>query len=362
MRACSAIVRTMQLARTPKVIKLAKDLGLSTRGDCLAEIRGFALRQVERIIVEAPVSIDSLDRLRWMVANKFRMKLEFLYSTSDVERVATENSDFHSQLRERLIAEFVDGATEGITLQREEYDPALCRYLAVVDARGSRLVRAYFTAWHEVTHLVLYPPQLSFPGFRRSPARVEVNKDPLESVVDHVAGTLAFYPPFFGPTIEQAIATHGGLTFAALDVAREAAAPSASLFATAMGSINYAHVPTLLVMADMAVKAAERRALGSGQQTFAFATPRAIAQLRVTTVAANQLAAGSDLAIRRNMRVPERSVLARAYSQGFDGDFVADEDQSWWETSAAGALPALRVNVQAARRGRFVYGLISLAA
>jgi hypothetical protein len=350
-----------QLARDPKVVKLAKDLELDWRGDCLAAIREYALGQVEVIQRDSPIPIDDLDALRLMVADKFRVRLEFIREDTDIERIAAVYSDFHPFLRRRLDVEFVRGTTEGITLEREEWDPRVFRYLAVVDARGGRAARAYFTAWHELAHLLVHPSQLPFPGFRRTPAATEREKDPIESVVDHVAGRVAFYPPFFRPALERATGDHGGLNFAALEAARDAAAPTASLFATAMGSIQLVDTPSLLVTADMALKAEERRFSKGPQQAFDFATTTIREKLRVTTVAPNDIAAGSRLAVRRNMRVPADSVLAQAHASTVDVTLGAYEDQEWWETSRGGPLQALQLRVEAARRGRYVYGLISVA-
>jgi hypothetical protein len=49
------------------------------------------------------------------------------------------------------------------------------------------------------------------------------------------------------------------------------------------------------------------------------------------------------------------------YASAVDVTLGADEDQEWWETSRSGWLAALPLRVEAVRRGRFVYGLISVA-
>jgi hypothetical protein len=350
-----------QLAAEPKVVKLAKDLGLDWRGDCLGAIREHALSQVERIMRDSPIPIDSLDALRWIVADKFRVKLEFIQDHDDIDRIVAEYPDFHPLLRQRLIHEFVNGTTEGVTLERDEWDARIFRYLAVVDARADRVARAYFTAWHEIAHLLLHPEQLPFPGFRRTPAVRQREKDPIESVVDHVAGRVAFYPPFFRPALESAMNDNGGLTFAALEVARESAAPTASLFATAMGSIQLVDSPSLLVTAELALKAEERRFSRGPQQTFDFAIGSVQEKLRVTTVVPNDSVTGSLLAIRRNMRVPAGCVLAQAHASTSDVSLTADENQSAWETSREGPLATVPIRIDAVRRGRFVYALISQA-
>lgn len=110
----------------------------------------------------------------------------------------------------------------------------------------------------------------------------------------------------------------------------------------------------------MALKAEERRFSRGPQQTFDFAIAAVEEKLRVTTVAANDIAADSPLAIRRNMRVPADSVLTQAHVSSLDVTLGADEDQGWWERSRGGPLKALPLRIEAARRGRYVYGLISV--
>ena len=348
------------LSRDPKVIQLAKDLGLPFRGDCLTVIREFALKQVDQIIVDSVIPIESLELLRRIVADKYGIRLEFIYQDSDVERIVSAYADFHSLLHTRLNDEFIKGDTEGITLERENWDGRLLHLLAVIDARGARLARAYFTAWHEVTHLIIHPEQLPIPGFRRTPKRAEI-KNPIEKVVDHIAGKLAFYPAYFQPALKSAIAEHGGLTFPAIETARDTAAPSASLFATTMGSIGHATKAMVFVAAEMALKAEERRQLRSTQQTFSFVAPIGQPKLRVPTVVPNELAIAAQIGIRPNMRVPQNSVLALAHESSDDIVLNADEDQCWWESSKGGYLPSLPIHVHAVKRGAFVYGLISLA-
>lgn len=348
------------IATHPRVVTLAKDLGLNTRGDCLATIRRFALEQVRSIVENAPVEVDSPGVFRRVLADKYRARLEFIRSDEDIRSIATKNADFHSLLSPRLEREFMKDTTEGITLERESEDPHRFRYLAITDARGDRASRAYFTAWHEIAHLVLHPAQLAFAGFRRTPTEVEVEKDPIETVVDHVARHLAFYEPLFRPMLDAAIGEHG-VTFRALEAARATIDPTPSIFASAMACLHLQQRPMLLVKAEMALKKGEDRVRRSGQQNFDFA-PAPTAKLRAVKVVPNAFTDGAGFAIRQNMRVPLTSVLYRAFESPTEIDLTATEDQGWWEDSATGALPALPVQVHAARRGRYVYAFITTVA
>lgn len=354
------------LSRSPRVIQLARDLGLSTRGDCLGAIRTHARRQIDELVRTSPIPIGTLDTLRRMVANKFRVCLEVIETDADVERIAAEHVGFAPHLHRRLATEFIEEATEGITLEREQHDPVLFRYLVVVDGRGDRAARAYFTAWHELSHLLVHPPQLAMPGFRRTPAQEELERDPLEQVVDHVAGHVAFYEPLFRPAVEEAFTAAGAVNFAAIDEARaRAAIPGASLYATAIQAIAYTAAPVALVTLDRVLKPTEQRLLRAPQHDLGLApAPTVTPQLRVTACIRNAAADASGIRIWRHMRVPAESVLAQAFSEPavFEEVWVAEEDQSWWATSDKGALSPLPLQVEAMRRGRFVYGLIAVAA
>ena len=348
----------MRLTNDPEVRKLARDLHLPWRGDALRRIRDFAIARVGQTLADSPVPVEDLDTLRAVVANKFRVQLEFLTDDSDVQRIGEKYVGFHRLLPQLLEREFVQGNTEGITLQREDWDPIQFPYLAVVDARGERASRAFFTAWHEITHLIIHPEQLQFPEFRRTPNEEDVHKDPIESVVDHVAGQIGFYPPLFEPILGDALQTAGGFSFRALDLARQAATPSPSLHSTALAAIRFASEPTAFLTAALACRAAEARALRSPQQTLDFAKVEPKYDLRAVSLATNEAARESRFAIHRNIRIPPDSVIAQAFESSEDRDLSQHENQDWWATSKNGALPELRLHVQATRRGRFVYGLL----
>ena len=349
-----------QLSRQHRVVKLAKDLGLNIGEDSLGAIREFALRKASHIVADAPVPICSLEMFRRVVADKCSVRLEFIRDVADVARITKRYASFHPDLGRRLEQEFVVGTTEGITLERDEPDHRRFRYLAVIDARGGRAARAYFTAWHEITHLMIHPDQLPFPGFRRSPVEAEIPKDPIESVVDHVAGHLGFFPTLFTPILQSAIREHG-YTFRALESARNGIDPLPSLFSTAMASLHHIARPLVLVKVDLAYKSAELRGLQSGQQAFDFVVP-ATTKLRAVKVVPNDIAREAGIAIRQNMRIPPDSVLQQAFDNTGEIDFTTVEDQSWWEASVGGKLPHLSLSVHAVRRGAYVYGLLALAS
>ena len=64
----------------------------------------------------------------------------------------------------------------------------------------------------------------------------------------------------------------------------------------------------------------------------------------------NDAARASNLVIFPNMRVPERSIIHRIFTDSV-ADGQAVEDLAWWESSDGSRLPSAEVLVQA-RSGR----------
>ena len=348
----------MRFKDDPAVHQLAHDLGISRRGEPLTRIREFALHRVRQIVADFPAPITDLETLRLLLADHYRLRIEFLCEDSDIERVVRQHADFHPFLAPRLHEEFVEGETEGITLERAAWDPARFQYLAVIDSRGTRGSRAFFTAFHEITHLIIHPEQMAFPGFRRTPSTQEKIKDPIESVVDHVAGRVGFYAPVFGPILDEAIRHEGGLTFGSLDSVRQSITPAPSLQATALAAITLASECAMFVHADLDCKKAEARALASPQTTFEFAKVEPKFDVRAVAAVPNDAAKRRGLVIHRHIRIPQQSVIYKAFESSEEVELRARENQAWWENSKVGSLPPLPLDVQATRRGRFVYSLI----
>ena len=330
-----------ELMRHPKLRQIARDLELPASDDALRDLREHAVERV-RDMVEG-WTLDTVEELRLRVADQLSVKLVFITSDDDVYQLAAEFPQYklrHLSLRRLLEKEFITGDTEGLLLDNPSPVKGSRRYLAIIDARGARAPRAYFTGWHEVAHLLLCPPrQRVFDGFRRSPNEVQRRKDPLESAVDHIAGLLAFWEPIFKPAL---IGTAGkNLTFAAIEAAAEQVAPGASLYAASLAATRVWDDAAIFLTGEEATKTD-----GSGLA------------LRLQTVIPNDLARRLDVNVRRSMRVPMTSALSRAFYETPDTECTASEDQALWEVAGRGNLPKLPWGVQAIRRGNAVYAIL----
>ena len=354
---------TRNLSQDPRVATLARDLGLPGRGDCLTQLTQFALGKIDQIFRQWPEPIDSLDVLLQIAASRLSVCIEYIRTDSDLDRIARDRAAYSLTLREILHSEFVRATSEGNLIEHRDPQPGDRRYLAIVDARGDRAIRAYFTAWHEIAHVLTTPSQLEFKLYRRTPAAEEVWKDPLESAIDHIAGTVAFYEPIFGPALTKAVSSSGRIAIEAIEQARDAVAPSASLYSAILGALRLWPEPLCFVRAEPRLKPAEQRKLGSLQQNLGLGLqPEIITpKLRLVDVIQNERARSSRLRLHEHLRVPTSSVLSRVHHEQLNSEHEDFENQASWETSADGPLPTASLRVTATRRGGSIYGLVSLA-
>lgn len=328
----------IDLVQHPKLRQIVRDLHIPESEDALRDLREHAVDTVQGMVREW--GLETIGDIRRLVADRLSVKLEFIRADEDVHHLGAEYQHFFEKFRRLLESEFIHGDTEGLLIDNPCPKKGSRRYLAIIDARGVRASRAYFTTWHELAHLLLCPPkQMIFDGFRRTPSDILKRKDPLESAVDHIAGLLAFWEPIFKPALLNAAA--GNLTFGAIERTIELAAPGASLYAASLAAIRLWDEPAVFVAAEQGTKSD-----GTGYA------------LRVQTLIPNDLARAM-LKVRRSMRVPVDSVLHKAFEENLGLELAAMENQDSWEVSSQGHLPSLRWGVQALRRGPAVYAIMS---
>lgn len=340
--------------------KIARRLGLDTNGDCLSRITSHAVEKIDGL-TEPFDDIENLGHLLRFTASRLSVDLVFLRFEEQIEELSKE---YGRGLKLNLQDELIEGDTEGLLLDHPRPIKSGHKYLAVVDARGPNLYRAYYSAWHELSHVVATPHLLE-SGVQRTPPRQQRCDEPVERIVDHVASRLAFYRPIFQPILREEIQHEQTLSFEVIRrAAREATGevdecPPPSLYATAVASIRNTSVPVCFLTVKPGLKKEEAAQIQSGQMTIpGMEAPQPEPKPRVEVLRKNE-AAESIFDIYPNMRVPEDSILYQACENDIlPDDLFAEEDQNDWETSSSGPLPHLPVTVHATRRGNRAYGLL----
>ena len=158
--------------------------------------------------------VAGIAALEALVTRKLQMVFEEVWSDEDFDRITDEvrqgKKDFvFAAMRVRF--DDADNPTYGALVQRKNVGPdAPDRYVAVIDCRGSKLARRFFTRWHEIAHRLTTDADLMSRPYRSE-------HDPIERLMDEIAGHVGFYGPLFDPVFQAA---HGGQGTAAVQHGR----------------------------------------------------------------------------------------------------------------------------------------------
>jgi hypothetical protein len=321
------------LRNSATVHTLARDLGLKPGADPLAAILNHCEQRVRGYVAE--FSCETLSDLLDLTAAKVGTQFRRLETDDDLaslrEEFVARGEIAFANLRNELTP-----TVFGITFRLQKAEPWERRFVSVIDCRGEKGWRSYFTKWHEVAHLLTLTPQarLAFKRTHSSDFR-----DPEEAVMDRIAGTLGFYAPIARNHVKAEI------SFDAIETLRQELCPEASRQSALIGLIDAWSSPCLLVTATPALKTGER--LNLSQQRFAFYEPPT-KKLRAVRVKPNQAARQAGFSIFENMRVPEKSVIYQVFAETAIAA-QQEEDLDWWETNGR-SLPSCPVRVMA-RRG-----------
>ena len=333
------------LNRSYKILALATDLGLKPSADPVRDILAYCEKRVRRFLRDFP-DCRTLTELLDIIAAKLGTKFEVIKSDEELQEVR----DRYAGLGERSFVTLpndLDDDVFGITFRRTAKRPWELPFVSVIDCRGEKCFRSYYTKWHELGHLLTLTNQMRL-SFRRTHA-VHDRKDPEESMVDVIAGTFGYFRDVVRP------AANGALSWENIEAVRTQLCPESSQQAAVIGIVKSWPVPALLIQASLGLRRGEKRQLD--QDTFDFADGP-VPVLRAVQVTPNDAARRGDLVIFPNMRVPERSVIHRVFA-GEVQQAQGEEDLDWWESSDGTKLGSLKIHVLARRQWNAVQALVT---
>jgi hypothetical protein len=344
----------MKLKDTPVVKRMAKELGLTRMINAEEAIREYCVRKVEKII-EPLGRPNDLNQLLTIISSTLRLKFEEVNTDYDLVEISQKYlskgeiifGDLHRQLDEK---------TDAVLIELNGVHPWEPRYVAVIDCRGHKAWRAYFSKWHEVSHVLSQPAQRSFK-YRRTPTK---KKEPEEQLTDRVAGDLAFYSPLFLPELLARVQNEKRLTFAAVEELRMTICSGASREATIRGAVSRTPFPQLFVVADYEFKKEEQRVINTTQMDlFSDNETPFLPKLRAVEVIGNAPAQKIGLWIHPNMEVPKESIIAETYHDPNSAHQVCSalENLNSWKHSR-GQLDTMPIYVEATKVGNRVFALI----
>ena len=326
-----------------QIARLAADLGLHHKSDPVAMILAFCHRRINDVFGE--FCCTTLSGLMHAAAARLDTLFIEIHDDADLARVRVSYLE-RGELIFATLAEQLGPRVYAITFKLTRPRDGDRRFVSIIDCRGDKAWRDYFSKWHELAHLLTLTPQARLK-FCRTHAEPE-EKDPEEAMMDVIAGGVGFCPQLVRPHAT------GEISFEKIAELRERLCPDASQQASLIGLVKAWPAPCVLVETRPGLKAEERRSLAQARFPF-HDEPTAV--LRAVKVTANSAADHVGMTIHRNMRVPEQSVITRVFEDSLIS-LEADENMEWWTSSSGRGLAPQPITVKARRHWDAVEALI----
>ena len=282
------------LKNSVSVWKLARDLGITRTDDPISAVIKYCERRVKNVLETFPDCRTLADLLDY-VAAKLGTVFEIVTTDEELLNIQQPYVLKGETIFAGLDKELSDNVF-AITYRRTKREAWEPEFVSVIDARGSKAARAYFTKWHELAHLLTLTDQLRL-SFRRTHV-ADSFSSPEEALMEVIAGHFAFYGPFVKPHLS------GTISFDAIEALRQKLCPEASQQSALIGIVKAWPQPCLLINARLAKK----RGQALQEDLFGSTTSESLRAVHVTV---NEAARWENLTIFENMRVPESSIIHR---------------------------------------------------
>lgn len=340
-----------RLDHASEVIELAEALGVGG-GAPVDGILDYCRRRIDGWVAEAG-SITDIDALESLVTQRLQMAFEEIRADEDWDRLtevyARQKRDpVFATMRMRFDDE--ENLTFGALIRRRNAgQDSQDRYVAVIDCRGSKLARRFFTRWHEIAHRLTTHADggATEPGYRSE-------HDPIERMMDEIAGHVGFYDPIFDPTFRQASQGKPFLTFGTVEAIIADSFPAASFQSTLFACARRVTTPVVYLEAALAHKKEVKRRMAT-PSLFGDDTPPG--ELRAVKVIPNNAAQEDGFFIPTNMRIPVGAVIHGL----FDAEPMTSGDGreclSQWESQGK-SLPKRAVVVEGRKVGDRVIAIV----
>ena len=324
---------------------LARDLGLAGKTDPVGEIVEFCVRQMRALLKEFPC--ESLSQLLQIAATKFETVFREIHSDEELRQLRDEFLS-RGEKEFALLETELGPDVFAITFRLLRPKRGEREFISIIDCRGTKKYRSYYSKWHELAHLFTLTDQLRFKFCRTHSSWNK--KDPEETLMEVIAGQVGFLSDVVKPHAK------GRISFDKIAKLREALCPEASAQASTIGFANNWPSPCVLLEASLEYKKSDREKLD--QQNFDFISPP-LPELRISHVNFSQPAADFARILHPNIRIPQHSIIYRTFMGGTQGADETRESLGSWETKKGGYLPNRGYVVSARKLGNSVQALLT---
>jgi hypothetical protein len=334
----------MKLDREPEIVRMAYELKADLSAGAVAGIIQVCQRKLRLWIRESGQSVLSVADLERLACKKLRLAFEEVWTDSDLLAVIKKYVAMGEPVFAALKAD-LNAQTFAALLERHNVTATSSeRYVAVIDCRGEKAHRRFFTKWHEIAHLLTLTRQLELP-FHRS----TTDRSPIERLMDAIAGEIGFPDEAMRQALKAECAVTGVLTFGGVERVRHQVCPEASFHSTLNACVARWPKPVMLIEAGVSWKKTELRSIGSPQlRLIPRDTPEQ--KLRVLTMVSNEAARSARFRIDPYMEVPRDSAVKHAYEATERTEEVLEdgssiEDLGIWKHSDGTSVGVGRVRV-----------------
>ena len=310
--------------QAPEIFSLADELGVGGAAP-VNGILDYCHRRIDAWVAEAG-GVANIDALESLVTQKLQMVIEEIRTDDDWERL----KEVYARGKKEIVfaamrTKFDDdhNLTYGALVERRNAGPAdIDRFVAVIDCRGDKQARRFFTRWHEIAHRLTTHADMPEPVYRSE-------HDPIERMMDEIAGHVGFYDPIFRPAYQQASQGQPHLTFGTIETIINDAFPAASFQSTLFACTRRLATPVVYLEATLAHKKEVKRKLATPSL---FDDDPPPGELRAVKVIPNKAAQQDGFTIPTNMRVPVESVIHRLFDAEPQSSGDGEECLSHWES------------------------------
>jgi hypothetical protein len=332
------------LKNDPQIWTLARDLGLRVKDDPLAEILAYCSKWARDLFSE--FRCNSLSDLLEYAADR----LSTVFREVHTDEELAEIKDQYLKRGEKefaLVDQEFDSGVLAITFRLLTPRKGERQFISIIDCRGKKAYRSYYSKWHELAHLITLTDQRRFKFCRTH--SIPTKTDPEEALMEKIAGHIGYLPDLVRPHAK------GAISFDKIAAVREVLCPESSIYASILGITKSWPTACILIEAGLEYKKREKEKLD--QPGFDFvAQPKP--KLRIISITSSSDAEEFAGLLHPKMRVPKRSVIHRVFTEDLMFVDSASENLNWWETSTDGHLPLWAYAVHAQKQGDMVQALL----
>jgi hypothetical protein len=314
----------IRLEVAPEILELASELGVSSTAP-VEGILDYCRRRIDGWVADVG-GVTGIATLESLVTQRLQMVFEEIRTDEDCDRLTEvyargKKEYVFAGMRSKFDND--DNLTYGALVQCRNAGPSdPDRFVAVIDCRGNKLARRFFTRWHEIAHRLTTNADMPEPVYRSE-------HDPIERMMDEIAGHVGFYEPIFQPAYQQASEGQPLLTFGTVEMIIISAFPLASFQATLFACARRIMTPVVYLEAALAHKKEVKRKMATPSM---FGEDSPPGELRAVKVIPNKAAQQERFTIPTNMRVPAASVIHRLFEADMLTSAESKEDMNQWES------------------------------